>query len=372
MPTAPLPILAGAAPRQDGSPEGVNLSQLIDWARCRYRWHLSNRRLIRRRAVHAPIDLGSAGHRCMAEAIRMYWALGCPGHLSKADKRRIQAAMRSGVIAFTEEWIGDHGAPTTDEAKQEWATLMDTAQRLALGALIELDLTRWKIVEWHQGPLIEQKLSIPFLKGVPFYGTEDVVWKDRSEGGTWVADWKFRQAMQPVEQEEVDLQLPAYQYMLARLGIATTGSIKFQIKAELPKQPTLNKDGSMSKARIATTWPVYVRALQDAGLDVNDYREMQQKLDVPFYRLDKLYRNDFYVNRIWDDVITPLGKLWKKSRSYFRTMHAMNCRGCWAWDFCLGELKGEDMQFLLDTQYIDGHNPTPAMVLKPEDFDFEP
>ena len=105
---------------------------------------------------------------------------------------------------------------------------------------------------------------------------------------------RSEKSLQSVEHEEVDLQLPAYQYMLDRLGIPTTGSMKIQIRAELPKEPQTTQKGGMSRQRIATTWEVYSKALVQHGFNPKDYElEMKQKLDCEFFRLDQLYRNQF-------------------------------------------------------------------------------
>lgn len=368
-----LRILAGAAPRADGSPEGVNLSQLVDWARCRYRWHLRHRRQIDRRSLHIAMDRGSATHAGIAGGIRAYAELK-PGPLTKTRGRKIAEGLLNGVAAFAKEHREIRGNNLTPEETAELDQLCQVSQELAARALNELDLQRWEIIRIKGKPVVELKLSMPFLPGIDFYGTADVAWKDRADRSmsAWVADWKVRDALQPIEHEEVDLQLPAYQKLLAHHGILTVGSIKFQIRGELPRQPERNKDGKMSRARIATTWDVYKQALIQAGLNPAHYiEEMKPKLDVPFFKLDRLFRNQFYINNVWDQIILPMGKQWAKSKVQFRNMHFMNCSGCWAREFCQAELRGEDVSFLLDTTYMNANDPRARMVLKADDFDFE-
>lgn len=320
------------------------------------------------------MDRGSAVHAGIAAGIRQYAESGCPIKLTKKQALLIRAAASLGINRYSDEWMTERGIDPFDTKTQEFNDLLLVSEQLTFRALDELDLSRFEIVRIKGQALIEQKLSMPFLPGIDFYGTPDAVWRDRSDKlqSAWVPDWKVRDVMQPIEHEELDLQLPCYQKLLAYHGILTVGSIKFQIRGELPKQPERNKNGAMSRARIATTWDVYKQALIDAKLDPAEYiEEMKPKLDVAFFRFDRLYRNQFYIDNIWDQIILPLGRQWAKSKVQFRNMHFMNCGGCWAREFCLAELRGEDTEFLLDTTYMSANDPRARMVLKAEDFDFE-
>lgn len=358
-------------PRKDGTTEGVNLSQLTEWFRCRYRWHLSNRRHIARREVHPAMDLGSAVHAAIAAVFRCHAEFSKPA-LTAAKLKKLRAALQEGLKTYRKEWVEEHGVESNGDVTAQLDEIQAKAAVLAWRAIEKLDLARWEVIWLDDVPLIEQKLSMPFLDGVPFYGTKDLVAKDRKEGGIWVLDWKVREALQPVENEEVDLQIPAYQNLLQHHGIVTTGGIKLQIRAEEPKIPSRNKDGSMSRQRIATTWEVYEAELIKHGLDPKDYAEMRQKLDVEFFRLDKIYRNQASLVLIWEKVILPMARLFVKSKSQVRNMNSWNCRGCWAREFCLAELLGEDTDFLLETNFIDLDDPRARMILRPEDFSFEP
>lgn len=365
MPTA----FQNAPPRADGTAEGVNGSQINEFMRCPYRWEVKNRRLIDRREIAPPMDLGSAVHAGMSGAILVYAELGSPQKLSKINDAAVTQAALQGVRNWRKTWMEEHlgNHNLSDELDTQLNEMQVKAFELADRALDELELERWEVIRYKDVPLVEQKIIIPFLPKIPFYGTPDVVWKDRSRGGVWPTDYKVRQHLQAVEHEEVDLQLPAYQYMLGHLGIATVGSIKFQIRAELPKVPTLNKDKTMSRQRIATTWEVYESTLKLFGLNPASYQEMRQKLDVEFFRLDQLYRNPFEIQSFWDNIIMPLGKQLVGAKEFIRHMHFINCGGCWARELCLSELRGEDTGFLLETQFIDLANPKPKMMLRPED-----
>ena len=365
---------SGQPPRVDGTVEGINVSQLNEYMLCPWRWHLKFRRQITSRYVEIAPDLGSAVHAGIAGAIRFH-SLATSDMGRNISKLGHLQFIAFGIRDWKKEWIkehlGDHDL--SDELNAQLDEITVTANEIAVRAIEDLDLERWEVVYYKKEPLVERKISIPFLDGIPFYGTPDVVWKDRDKGGNWVVDYKVRKVMQPVEQEEVDLQLPAYQYMLMKLGIPTAGSIKVQVRSRLPEIPSLNKNGTMSRQRILTTWEIYASELLKHNLKLADYQqEMQQKLDAEFFRLDRLYRNQFEITSFWDNIIVPLGRQLVESKEFIRHMHASaHCRGCWARELCLAELRGEDNGFLLETQYYDANSPKPKLAMRPEDFTFE-
>lgn len=365
-----------APPRADGTAEGINGSQLNEHMRCPWRWELKNRRLIDRRSIAPPMDLGSAVHAGVAGAIHTFALIENPAKATKVERAGVLQALVVGVREWRNQWMAEHCADgrLADETETQLSEIQVKAVQIAERALEEIDLPRYEVV-WYKGePLVERKITIPFLPSIPFYGTPDVVWKDRQSPKNSIMPWDFkvREKMQAVEHEEVDLQLPAYQYMLGKLDIPTIGAGKFQIRAELPRIPERNKNGAMSRQRIATTWDMYKAELIRYGLKPADYEEeMKQKLDVEFFRLDQLYRNQFEIQSFWDNIITPLGKQLVEAKEFIRHMHFINCTGCWARELCLSELRGEDTGFLLETNYIDLRDPKAKLVLRPEDVTIE-
>lgn len=358
--------LRGAPARADGTPEGINLSQLIDAARCGYRWHLRNRRHIERRIIAPPMDTGSGVHAGIAGAVRMWASRRIPD--SPKSVKLIANAIPQGVLGWAKEWKEQRGT-LSPETELQLSNTVALSIAIAERAVIEMHLGRWRIVQLAKGlPLVEQKIEWPTPFAIPFYGTPDFVAEDLEEGGLWVWDYKVRERFVSLEDEMFDLQLPTYQYGLKMLGIRTMGSIKFQIRNDVPAEPKRNKDGSMSRQRIATDWPTYERALIRAKLNPKHYEEeMRQKLDVKFFQLDRIYRNDFQVDQTWNEVVVPMAKEHLRRKHFNRVMHTWGCSGCWARDFCLGELRGEDMSFLLQTQYVDTENPADRMTLSPSD-----
>lgn len=372
-------VLRGAPPRRDGSPEGVDYSQLMDFARCGYRWHLRNRRQIERRRIIVAPDLGSAVHAGVAGGWHAYRDLGSPKILGKTAEQEINKRAARDIFAWAKEWEKQRGTLSPDTTAELTAVIAN-AILISQRGLRDLDLPRWQILHLKNKPLVEQKIWWPIrgiteVNGVRFYGTPDLVAKDRKEGGNWVLDNKVRDRFTSPDEEMFDLQLPTYQVGLALQtpSIPTTGSIKFQIRAAVEAQPKLNKDGSMSRARIGTTWDVYRDALIKAKLNPADYQdEMQQKLDMPFFHAERIFRNDYMIRQLWEKVTVPLTKKFLRAKTFVRVMTSWGgtgCPSCWAREFCLAELKGEDTDFLLQTAFIDQKTPAPRMVLNPDDIE---
>jgi CRISPR/Cas system CMR-associated protein Cmr5 small subunit len=315
------------------------------------------------------MDLGTVVHAGIAGAIRYY---GSKMERTKAIFRRTDAALVESCQKSVAEMVKRLGGSDYLTA-EESVTASEIEERgigVARRTVAMLELERWMTYWYKDEPLVEQKL---------YYETEDFIYtcipdwvaEDLSEGGVWILDYKVRKQFQPPESEEVNVQFPAYQYVLARIGLQTTGSIMVQTKAVVPSIPKLNQNGSMSRAKIATTWDIYKAELIRNNLNPDDYQvDMESKLTTAFDRLDRVHRNEFIVNGFWDQLVVPAAREMLKSPEPIRHMNHMNCNGCWAREFCLGELYGEDTDFLLQTNYVDTNNPAPRVILRPQDIEF--
>lgn len=377
-PTVPL--------TEDGGLPLLNYSQIAEWNRCRYRYNLSTLRHVQSRAVLRAMDLGSALHAGMEAAMRtMLRVAAKPSGSAKAPsvEGRIKSAVTVALTRWADEQIALRGGreQLTEEEIEGIQHILNCGGQITQRAIEYLGPKRWRTVTVGKAkrPGIELAVQtrLPVKGWGGFHCTIDWIVEDLTEGGIWVADYKFRGQFTPMEAEEVNLQLAIYQYvLLAKYGLETSGTMMFQGRNTPPAQPTVNKNGSMSRARIATDWPTYEAALESAGLDPKDYEsEMRLKLDYEFFRLDKMYRSMDEAQAIWDQIVIPAGKSIIRDRQdptrMWRHLSYMNCNGCWARDFCLTELRGEDTDFLLKTRYIDLDNPQERLVLAPEDLVME-
>jgi hypothetical protein len=365
--------LRGSPPRADGTPEGVDLSQLIDFHRCRYRWHLRHRRRIERRKIAPAMDLGSAVHAGVAGAL-LFHAKNT-SHSARVWNTGIQTQLAIGVHQWAKEWCEGRGE-LTDETKHLLSDTISQGIAIAERAITFMDLLRWRVIRLSKSPMIEQKIWWPIPGSeIQFYGTPDFVAEDLRDGGVWVHDWKVRERFVSSDDENFDVQLPTYQHGLLQQKpyIPTVGAIKWQFRSELPREPSVNKNGSMSRQQIISDWETYQAALIRNKLKPVDYEaEMRPKLDgVRFFQMDRLYRNDFQVQQTWNEIVLPMTRTYLAAKRFHRVMSTYTCRDCKVREICLAELVGEDIDFLLQTSFVDLNSPQALMQLKPEDFDFE-
>jgi len=200
---------------------------------------------------------------------------------------------------------------------------------------------------------VEYRFDIPIIEGVNLVGKIDAVVKDLKTKTLWILDHKTRKTFQSTENEELNLQNAIYQKALAIEGIQTIGSICHQIYNEMPSVPTVNKNGTMSKALIKTDWQTYSQYLAYAGLDQADYQEMQAKLEnVEFFNFLKAYRNETELENTWNEIIIPTAKEILETEEFIRSLSVWNCQGCRYRDLCLTELRGIDSEYLREHNFI--------------------
>lgn len=330
-------------------PKLISYSQIYAWNRCRFLWELRYPRRIARRITERPLSLGGAVHR------------GIDGGIStKGDL----SAVAEGVQSYIDEWKTKIMRQMDDDELEHIMEVEQSAHIIARNSIRNIDFDRWETVIGPEGePMVERRIVVPISRSRYWDGFVfvcDWVARDAENGLVWVIYHKVRRQFLPEDAEEVNQQAAVYQYALREIGIETAGSICHNVRSNPPKIPSLNKNGSMSKAKIATTWEVYRETLLAHGLDPADYEEdMKPKLaEVVFERWDKAFRGEAEINAVWNDVIVPASQaISRKHKKIWRALNYMACNGCSMRELCLAELRGYDTEWLLATDYIDKNNP---------------
>ena len=333
----------------------ATVSRLKSWTNCRYRHDLEYVRRIRRRRTGGVIDLGSAVHEGLAAAL-----------LSSIRKDARKVFTYADVI----ERAIDHwhtfivSKMSTDELddREAMAELNDTSEKakaIAKRAIVPL-LSHYEVVVLDDGtPLVEYALNVRVAwkrwKVRNVHGTVDLVARDKQTGSLWVIDHKTREQLQAEQWVDFDLQLAMYQWMLQKSGIPVVGSIQYQIRSAVPREPNVNKNGSMSRAAIATTWDIYRAALIREGLDPDEYGDMKEKLEAQkWHEFSKTYRSAETLEFIVEDQARANCRdMFTKGhmRRVWRALGSISCRSCRMIDFCRAELHGDDIAPLLDTLF---------------------
>lgn len=303
----------------------ISFSAIYEWLRCQYAWRT---RYILNLDPARPADLlsvGGLGHEALA------------------------AFLRGSDMAA---WWQTTETETGDALDLE-APIRAEARRL-YGRAVEYSplLRDYEPLPLPDGtPAVEMKVT-GHARG-PVIGFVDAVMRHRQSGGVFVADHKFRENLGTGD--ELNLQLAMYQYMLARWhGIGAIGTIKHEISSEAPGRPELKKDGSMSRAAIRTDWPTYRAALLDARLNPDDYADMKEKLEArEMVRLHISYHSMTELENIWRCVVEPSARqmLNPRRRHFARSLGPRACNGCWCRSLCFAELRGDDVDYIIETQF---------------------
>jgi len=312
----------------------LSISQIAAYNSCPHRWHLRYQRNLTPLKPASYLELGKAVHAAVATGIR----------------RQYNAALAETAA------LAQYNALT--ERGEDWEEQRALAADIARRTVEHLAELGFETVELGGKELIEVgMLNTIIAPPFTFLGIVDWVARD-PDGLVWLIDFKVRQRMQ--EGLEFDTQMAVYQYLLAMAGVHTAGSLQFQIKAASPAVPSRNKDGSLSRAKIATTWEVYMRELRRLGLQISDYSEMPAKLaEIEWFRCTREYRSSDTLARVWQAAVLPLAAE-LQAPSTRRILSSYNCTTCGFAPICSAFLVDADTEsvvqegFALRTDGFEG------------------
>lgn len=347
--------------RQDPDLRFLSYSQAGNYKRCRYRWDLYHRRLIRKRIDSRSRSVGSGVHEGMAAGI-----------LTGGDLQMVNTAIQT----WGAKWISDLVPQPTDEEMAQIKEVAQTSLDIAVREVKALDFDRYETVyvafpdgDW---PMVEMNCVVQVPEdwewdGFRFY--IDWAMRDRETGHIWIVDHKVREAFVQLEDEEMNSQAALYMGGASFFGCMTHGTATYQIRRGVPKLPSRNKSTKpgtkVSRAKIATDWPTYRQALLDAGEDPAEYAEMEEKCgEYEWRRWNWVPRSKREVKGHWLDLQITGWRMAdsldhdpeEEDRDYGyndRAAHIFECRGCWARAFCIAELREDDTDILLETDFQD-------------------
>ena len=188
--------------------------------------------------------------------------------------------------------------------------------------------------------------------GGTFEGYVDLVIREKSTGFVFLVDFKVRASLLERPEEDYDQQMALYQFLLGLQGIQTMGSIIYQIKSSIPKKPSLNKNGTMSRSEISSDWDTYRSALIDANLEPSDYLDMREKLsEKQFQKPIKTYRTPETVIAFWENAVQLVREIQvfdERSTQTIapRSFNQFNCPSCGMKALCRAEFENQPTDHL--------------------------
>lgn len=345
----------------------LSYSQIATFLSCPHKWYLTYYLGIHTRTPPGPMVLGDATHQAIAHCLEF-------PDVTPEEFIRDWAQRQLGKRQDS----GDDNLHSIFEAMtnatDELATNAIHATRLGLDRLKREGFT---VFQWGERPAIELELrvDIPFAPAFDHFASHiDLIAEHKATGRLWQLDYKIRRNFSSNQFEEVNLQAMIYNIMCLFHGLdRLTGTGTLEIKSERPQDPAFNKDGSLSRAKIATTWEHYEQFALRHGLNPFEYDEMRHKLrSVEWTRLTQEFRSPQQLQQVWDKIVCPTATLMsdimlnldeRLARAGFnngpphnlpleikRNMSQWNCNGCSVREVCVAGLYDRDIEHIISSR----------------------
>lgn len=303
----------------------VSWSEIQAWCTCRMRWHWSYEvGIVPKRVERAP-SVGSCGHAAVAAILR------------GEDWKRA-------VSTWLEREL--HKRPLFDE---------EIAERVSVADLVMGIMPRYlnNYQDEFEPVLVEHRFEIPIRGiGAKLIGYWDGIVRGK-DGKLWLLEHKYpQQRFRSAEDLELDGQIGVYQYAAHRLGYKVIGTIYNQLLARVPAEPKVNKDGTLSRARVCTDWQTYRDFAVKQGQDPVEYAEMEAKLaDFRFFQRDHIYRPLIEVRLFTRDMERRIWDMRSSKKHIYRSESFIVCGRCPYRELCLESVKGGDTEYIIANQY---------------------
>ena len=332
----------------------VSVSQLQTFLSCRKKWEYGYIENLTPRIERPYLSIGKLCHKGMQAAMFIRW--------SESDTSR-NLILTYALDAMREEHqeYMDNNMFLAEELPDVYQILVD-AQKVFTQAFWEFDIKRYEVLTLKKGnksiPALELHFCVPCPPTKGLHGFIDAILYDTKTGHTWCTDYKFRKTIAPDEEEAYNIQNSVYAYACRKMGVDITGTMTWQHINTPTAEPQLLKNGTVSRAKIKTTWNAYARFCKENGIDPEPYREeMEPKLsDIEWYRATYEYRNPETIDNIWNGCVVPVAKNIKaaygKNVNNYRSLYPWNCKLCQFQSLCQGELRDYDTDFIRANEYV--------------------
>lgn len=318
----------------------INYSRIKTYMDCPYKYDLVYNRRIMKTRTPRPMSLGSAIHKGMEWAFR---GQDPDEGVDIWEKEYISRLQDQEDLVIVED---NETFNLSELLVQESEDIGEQAKAIVRRTLRYFNPEDWEVVEIDGVPAIE--LNIDYMvDNVTYHGHIDLVAKEKATGMIWLIDYKSRQQFTDIDQEYSNLQMAMYQRMLMALGVEVVGSMVLQISSKPNTIPKVNKDGTISRARIFTTWDDYSLFVKENGQDPEDYLDMMDKLDMKMVEPLFYFRSPRLVESIFDDTVRTLTRKMQEDTHYQRNLNFFNCMGCQYRDICETELDGDPIDHYL-------------------------
>lgn len=302
-------------------------SELNDFLRCRTRWDYAWRENLKPRTPNKKLFFGTAFHV----------------YLESLYKNGSQSQALNDMAKFFQET--DTSGMEQQDYDELWALSYDVAENY---------LATWKDEDSKYRVLAtELQFDIPLHNGLSYTGTIDLVIQDE-HGKVWFFDHKTTASIDLYEKRaDMDRQISRYWWALQQLGYDVEGFIYNIVVKEVPKKPELLKRGGLSQNKSQkTTYELYLQAIQENGLDPNDYREI---LDH-FKAMGNRYFKRIKVTRLQPEIDASIHELKIVGQDMRAPLIYRNITKDCNWDcqyqsICQASMDGSDVDYLIEALF---------------------
>lgn len=337
---------------EDQTPEGmVSVSQLMTHMSCPKKWEYNYIENLTPRVERPFLTVGKLCHKGMQVAIMDAWKDQQAG-LDTSHESGLYGAWRDqGITAMEKEWDEYiHSNAFLAEEILEQEQLLEDAISVFSQAFVEFEPWKYEVLTLYKDgtpiPALELHFLVPCPGSKGLHGYIDAILKEKQTGFVWCTDYKFRKSLSDDTEEAFNVQNAVYSRACKKMGVSITGTMTWQHCNTPAADPAVNKNGTISRAKIKTTWQHYAHFCTSMGVDPEPYREeMEDKLaDIEWFRATYEYRNDDTIERIWNEVVVPSSWAVKKSGKggNKRSMYPWNCKMCQYQSLCQAELRDYD------------------------------
>ena len=350
----------------------VSVSQLQTFMSCKTKWAYNYIENLTPRVERSYLTIGKLCHRGMQIAMQMLWK-----HPDIATLENLTDAGLHAMEVMGADYM--EITPMLNEEIPEFEQMLKDANEIFTQALEEFDPMKYEVVtvvkNGERTPALELHFKVPCPPAEGLHGYIDAILRDKETGYVWCTDYKFRKSLSPDDDEAYNVQNAVYSYACDKMGINITGTMTWQHLNTPASDPKINKDGTISTAKIKTTWNHYAKFCEEHGQDPQDYYlDMVDKLkDIEWYRATLEYRNEDTVNRIWEQCIEPATNevvlASNGDSEIYRSMYPWNCKMCQYQSLCQAELRDYDADAIREREYVKREyirNASPLPVVESE------
>ena len=196
---------------------------------------------------------------------------------------------------------------------------------------------------------ISFEVEIPEMD-VMYQGRIDALVK--RDDGYWLLDHKTAAQFGDTGWLDLDTQISAYCWaMTKRLGIKVNGMIYSEIKKSVPKEPQVNKNGTLSQNKQQrTSLALYKKKIQELGLNESDYSEYLEYLAAndKWFRRTYVHRSDQELENVEEIIRIESREMINPDIGIYPNPSRFNCSGCAFKLPCVAKQDGSDVNWILE------------------------